>query len=169
MDLIGEHYDLAIRMGTLESDSTLVVRKIGEQHLGLYASPIYLTLHSAPAKPDDLAQHEAVRLQLASGKPISWRLAQGKKSWEGTPSGRISVNALGMIQQLLLDGVGIGVLPDSFVREDVNSGRLVRILPDWELPVVPAWAVMPTRRYLPAKTRAFLAHLEKFLDRVAKD
>ena len=167
VDLIGEHYDLAIRMGTLESDSTLVVRKIGEQHFGLYASPIYLGLHAAPGHPDDLVRHEAVRLQSASGKPIPWRLARGKKTWEGTPAGRITVNALGMIQQLLLDGVGIGALPQSFIKEDVRSGRLVRILPEWEFPVVPAWAVMPTRRYLPAKTRAFLAHLEKFLNKAS--
>jgi len=165
VDLIGEHYDLAIRMGRLESDSTLVVRKIGEQYFGLYASPIYLTLHASPKQPEDLIQHEAVRLQSGSGKPIPWRLAKGKQTWEGTPDGRIMVNALGMIQQLLLDGVGIGALPESFVKEDVRAGRLVRILPDWEFPVVPAWAVMPTRRYLPAKTRAFLAHLEKFLNK----
>jgi DNA-binding transcriptional LysR family regulator len=169
VDLIGEHYDLAIRMGTLESDSTLVVRKIGEQHFGLYASPIYLTLHAAPQQPDDLEQHEAVRLQSASGKPIPWRLARGKKAWEGTPAGRITVNSLGMIQQLMLDGVGIGALPKGFVKEDVRSGRLVRILPEWEFPVVPAWVVMPTRRYLPAKTRTFLAHLETFLNKAQSD
>jgi DNA-binding transcriptional LysR family regulator len=169
VDLIGEHYDLAIRMGTLESDSTLVVRKIGEQHFGLYASPIYLTLKSAPEQPDDLMRHETVRLQPANGKPVSWRLTRGKNTWEGAPGGRISVNALGMIQQLLLDGVGIGALPESFVKEDVCSGRLVRILADWEFPVTPAWAVMPTRRYLPAKSRAFLAHLEKFLSKASGD
>jgi DNA-binding transcriptional LysR family regulator len=165
VDLIGEHYDLAIRMGTLDSDSTLVVRKIGEQGFGLYASPIYLSLHAAPRQPDDLMQHNAVRMLSARGKPISWRLTKGKKIWEGAPPGKITLNSLGMIQQLLLDGVGISVLPESFVREDVRLGRLVRILPDWELPVVPAWAVMPTRRFLPAKTRMFLAHLEAFLNK----
>ena len=163
VDLIGEHYDLAIRMGTLDSDSTLVARKIGEQRFGLYASPIYLSLHAAPQKPDDLLQHQAVRLLTAKGKAIAWHLMRGKQIWEGNPSGRITVNALGMIQQLLLDGVGISMLPESFVAEDVRLGRLVRLLPDWECPVVPAWAVMPTRRYLPAKTRMFLAHLEEFM------
>ncbi|MGB4922723.1 MAG: LysR substrate-binding domain-containing protein, partial [Candidatus Nitrotoga sp.] len=60
---------------------------------------------------------------------------------------------------------GIGALPDRFVAEDVRGKRLVRILPKWCLPAVPAWAVMPMRRYLPAKTRAFLAHLELFMER----
>jgi len=43
--------------------------------------------------------------------------------------------------------------------------RLVRILPAWCLPAIPAWAVTPMRRYLPAKTRAFLAHLEQFIEK----
>ena len=162
VDLIGEHYDLAIRMGSLDSDSTLVARKIGEQRFGLYASPIYLSLHLAPQQPEELLQHEAVRL-LTARKSIPWRLSRGKQTWEGMPSGRITVNSLGMIRQLLLDGIGIGMLPESFASEDVRRERLVRILPDWEFPVVPAWAVMPTRRFLPAKTRMFLAHLEEFM------
>jgi DNA-binding transcriptional LysR family regulator len=49
--------------------------------------------------------------------------------------------------------------------DDVRQGRLLRVLPDWQLPAVPAWAVMPMRRYLPAKTRVFLSHLERFMER----
>jgi DNA-binding transcriptional LysR family regulator len=165
VDLIGEHFDLAIRMGTLDSDSTLVARKIDEQSFGLYASSIYLALRPAPQNPDDLAQHAAVRLMSARGTAMPWKLICGKKVWEGVPPGRLTLNSLDVIQQLMLDGAGIGALPDRFAAEDVRHKRLVRILPEWCLPAVPAWAVMPMRRYLPVKTRAFLAHLEQFLDK----
>jgi DNA-binding transcriptional LysR family regulator len=167
VDLIGEQYDLAIRMGALASDSTLVARKIGEQYFGLYASPIYLSLHPAPRTPDDLLQHRAVRMLSAKGTPVPWRLSCGKKTWEGVPPGRLTVNSLSIIQQLLLDGAGIGLLPSNFAGEAVRQKHLLRILPEWELPVVPAWAVMPTRRYLPTKTRMFLAHIEEFLNKAA--
>jgi DNA-binding transcriptional LysR family regulator len=167
VDLIGEQYDLAIRMGALASDSTLVARKIGEQHWGMYASPIYLSLCTIPRTPDDLLQHRAVRMLSAKGTPIPWRLTRGKKTWEGIPPGRLTLNSLGMIQQLLLDGAGIGLLPTNFVGDQVRQKQLLRILPEWDLPVVPAWAVMPTRRYLPAKTRMFLAHIEEFLSKTA--
>ena len=167
VDLIGERYDLAIRMGTLESDATLVVRKIGEQHFGLYASPIYLSLHTAPQTPGELMQHNTVRMLSAKGTPIPWRLVRGKQTWEAVPPSRLTLNSLGMIQQLLVNGAGIGVLPLNFVKEDVRRQRLVRILAEWQSPVVPAWAVMPTRRYLPSKTRIFLAHLEDFLKKAA--
>lgn len=165
VDLIGERFDLAIRMGTLENDSTLVARKIDEQHLGLYASPIYLSLHPAPKHPDDLHQHIAVRLLSNRGQPIPWKLSRGKAVWEGVPPGRMALNSIGVIQQLLLDGAGIGALPDRFTREDVRLKRLVRVLPEWCLPSVPAWAVIPMRRYLPVKTRVFLDHLEQFMQK----
>lgn len=163
VDLIGERFDMAIRMGALENDATLVARKIDEQGFGLYASPIYLALHAAPAHPHELAHHAAVRLLSARGSPLAWKLLRGKAVWEGVPGGRIALSSPDMIQQLLLDGAGIGALPDRFAAEDVRQKRLLRVLPEWCLPSVPAWAVLPMRRYLPAKTRAFLEHLEKFM------
>jgi DNA-binding transcriptional LysR family regulator len=165
VDLIGERFDLAIRMGALENDSTLVARKIDEQHLGLYASPIYLSIHPAPKHPDDLQRHTAVRMLSNHGQPIPWKLSRGKAVWEGVPPGRMALNSIGVIQQLLLDGAGIGALPNHFAQEDVRLNRLVRILPEWCFPSVTAWAVMPMRRYLPTKTRVFLDHLEQFMQK----
>jgi len=165
VDLIGERFDLAMRMGTLENDATLAVRKIDEHRFSLYASPIYLALHPAPKHPDGLQHHAAVRLLSGRGSAVPWKLMRGKAVWEGVPPGRITLNSPGVIQQLLLDGAGIGALPDRFVTEDVRLKRLVRVLPEWSLPAVPVWAVMPMRRYLPVKTRAFLAHLERFIER----
>ena len=165
VDLIGERFDLAIRMGTLDNDSTLAARKIDEQRFGLYASPIYLALHPAPKHPDDLEHHVAVRLMSGRGIAISWKLLRGKTIWEGAPPGRLTLNSLDIIQQLLCDGAGIGALPDRMATEDVRHKRLIRILPEWCLPAIPVWAITPMRRYLPAKTRAFLAHLEQFIEK----
>ncbi len=163
VDLIGERFDLAIRMGELDNDATLVARKIDEQTFSLYASPIYLGLHPAPQHPDDLMQHVAVRLLSTNGTAVPWKLTRGKEVWENVPPGRLTMNSPNVIQQLLLDGAGIGALPDNFAAEDLRRKRLLRVLPDWSFPVIPAWAVTPMRRYLPAKTRAFLDHIERFL------
>lgn len=163
VDLIGERFDLAIRMGELANDSTLVARKLDEQHLALYASPIYLALHPAPQHPDELQHHTALRMASNLGQPQPWQLLRGKEAWAGIPPGRMTLNSLSVIQQLLLDGAGIGMLPVPFALEDVAHNRLVRVLPSWRFPSVPAWAVMPMRRFLPSKTRAFLNHVEKAL------
>lgn len=165
VDLIGEHFDLAIRMGDLADNATLVARKIDEQHFALYASPIYLALHPEPHHPDDLTHHAAVRLLSDRGSAIPWQLINGNAEWAGVPPGRLTLNSPDMIRQLLLDGAGIGALPCSFATGDVRLKRLIRILPDWSLPAVPAWAVMPMRRYLPTKTRALLEHLERYMQK----
>ena len=165
VDLIAERYDLAIRMGTLANDSSVVARKIDEQRFGLYASPIYLAMHPALKHPDELHRHVTVRLLSARGSAASWKLLRDKEVWEGVPPGRLSVSSPDMVQQLVLNGAGIGALPDRFVRADVQSKRLVRILADWCFPPVPAWAVMPMRRYLPVKTRVFLEHIERHMEK----
>lgn len=165
VDLIGERFDLAIRMGELANDSTLVARKLDVQHLGLYASPIYLALHPAPQHPDDLHQHTSLRMASNQGQALPWKLLRQKEVWEGIPPGRMTLNSISVIQQLLLDGVGIGMLPVTFAEDDVRQNRLVRILPDWSFPSGDAWAVMPMRRFLPSKTRAFLDHLQNALKR----
>ncbi len=163
VDLVGEQFDMVIRMGELGNDATLVARKIDEQVFGLYASPIYLGLHPAPSAPDELMAHHCVRLMSARGAAVPWKLMRGKQVWEAVPPGRLTVNSPGVIQQLLLDGGGIGALPEHFAERDVRSGCLARVLPEWHFPSVPAWAVMPTRRYLPVKTRAFLEHIRNAL------
>ena len=160
VDLIGERFDLAIRMGELANDSTLVARKLDEQQLALYASPIYLALHPAPRHPDELQRHTSLRMASNLGQPQPWKLLRGKDEWVGIPPGRMTLNSISVIQQLLLDGAGIGMLPVPFAEEDVKKNRLVRVLPDWCFPSVTAWAVMPMRRFLPSKTRVFLDHLE---------
>ena len=165
VDLISERYDLAIRMGELSDDNTLIAKKIDEQHFALYASPIYLALHPAPPHPDDLVHHQAVRLLSDQGVAFPWKLMDGKTEWEAVPPGRLTLNSPDMIRQLLLDGAGIGALPCRFAAEDIRLGRLMRVLPEWSLPAVPAWAVMPMRRYLPVKTRTFLTHLERFMEK----
>ena len=164
VDLIGERFDLAIRMGELDDDANLVARKIDEQRFCLYASPIYLALHPAPQHPDDLMQHTSVRMLTTNGTPIPWKLTRGKEVWENVPPGRLGMNSPNVIQQLVLDGAGISTLPDRVAEVDVRLKRLVRVLPEWSLPVVTAWAVMPMRRYLPTKTRAFISHIEQYME-----
>jgi len=163
VDLIGERFDLVIRMGKLADDATLIARKIDEQHFGLYASPAYLERHPAPQQPDDLMQHNCLRLMSSRGTGLAWKLVRGNQSWEQVPPGKMTLNSLWIIQQLAQEGAGIVALPVRFAASGVRSGQLTRILPDWCPPSTPAWALMPTRRYLPAKTRAFLDHIQSAL------
>ena len=162
VDVIGERFDVVVRTGTLPDDATLVARKLSDQSFGLYVSPIYLATRAAPHNPDELALHRSVRLLGSRGAPVAWRLLRGRDVWEGQVPGSLVLNSPNVIRRLVLVGAGIAALPDDYVREDVSAGKLVRVLPDWCLPSVPIWAVMPTRRYLPAKTRVFLELITEY-------
>jgi DNA-binding transcriptional LysR family regulator len=159
VDLVGENFDLALRMGELPDDATLAARRIGVFPAGLYAAPAYVAEHGEPATPDDLARHDALRLLGRSGEASGWTLLRGDERWEGVPPGRTSANSPELLIRLARAGAGIAAVPDYFAAPYVRRGELRRLLPDWCLPAHTAWAVFPGRRLMPAKTRAFLEML----------
>jgi DNA-binding transcriptional LysR family regulator len=160
VDLIGENFDVAIRMGSLPDDASLAARRLALFSTGLYASPGYLQQRGTPAEPEALMQHDALRLLTRSGEPASWTLIKGDSRWEVTPPGRATINSPELLIRLARAGAGITVVNDHFAEPYVRSGELQRVLPDWSVPAVPAWAVFPGRRLMPTRTRVFLDALQ---------
>ncbi len=163
VDLLGESFDLVVRMGDLPDDTLLAARRLAVFPSGLYASPSYLAERGDPASPDDLVQHDALRLLGRNGEPIGWSLMCGGLSWEGVPSGRTAANAPDLLINLACAGAGIAAVPDYFAAPSVRRGELRRVLPNWTMPSHTAWVVFPGRRLMPAKTRAFINMLETAL------
>jgi DNA-binding transcriptional LysR family regulator len=156
VDLIGENFDLALRMGELSEDSTLAAHQIAVFSMGLYAAPTYLKARGRPSEPEALMEHDTLRLLKRTGEPMPWVLSRGEAHWEGTPPGRATANSPEVLAQLARSGVGIAVVADHFAEPYVTRGELVPVLPDWNLPGSPAWAVFPGRRLMPARTRVFI-------------
>ncbi len=163
VDLLGENFDIAVRMGDLPDDALLAARRIAVFSTGLYASPGYLVEHGEPATPEDLMAHDALRLLGRQGEAVPWALTRGKQRWEGVPPGRTTANSPELLIKLAVAGVGIAAVPDYFAVPSVRHGELRRVLPEWSLPSHNAWAVFPGRRLMPAKTRAFIDMLEAAL------
>ena len=156
VDLIGEGYDVAIRLGELPDDALLAARQLTLFANGLYAAPAYLAEHGDPAEPDELLRHQAVRLLGGSGEPMRWTLRRGERVWEGLPPGRVTANSPELLLRLARAGAGIAAVPDYFAQRGLQRGELRRVLPDWCPPPHPAWAVFPGRKLMPARTRAFI-------------
>lgn len=169
VDLLGEQFDVAVRIGDLPDDSLLAARKLADLPNGLYAAPGYLAEHGAPASPDELGRHEAVRLLTSEGGAASWTLVRGEQRWEGMAPGRVCANSPEALIRLAIAGAGIAAVPDVFAVTGVRQGELQRVLPDWHLPSHPAWAVFPGRRLMPAKTRAFITMLQAALADAAQE
>ncbi len=165
VDLLGESFDLAIRVGELRDDATLTAKRIYTVRSGIYASPAYLEKHGAPLEPDELMRHHALHLLSANREATVWILHRDQEKWQGAPAGRVLANSPELLVRLACQGVGIVAAPDDFAHPFVQVGELVRVLPAWCLPPVNVWAVFPGRRLLPAKTRVFMELLEQRLER----
>lgn len=156
VDLLSEGFDLAVRIGDLPSDGLLAARRLSTLAASLYASPTYIEKHGTPGAPEDLLQHQSVRLLGRTGEPVRWTLVKGEQHWEAVPPGRLTANSPETLIRLARAGAGIAAVPDIFAAHDVEHGRLRRLLTDWSVPGQPASAVFPGRKLMPAKARAFV-------------
>jgi DNA-binding transcriptional LysR family regulator len=170
VDLLGEGFDLALRMGDLPDDALLVATKLTVFSHGLYASPDYLANHGDPQTPRrPAAPHGSPAGQRARGRPAldaqrwSARLARPATGADG---GQLARNS-GV--RLACSGMGLAGVPDLIACGEVKAGRLRRVLPTWSFPPTVAWAVTPGRRLLPAKTRAFIEMLQRSLQQAQVD
>ena len=160
VDLIGENFDLALRMGDLPDDASLAARRVASFSIGLYASPGYLKRHGTPSEPEALMEHDALRLLHRSGEAGAWRLTRGEARWEGIPPARVKANSPELLIRLARADAGIAAVTDHFAAPYVSTGELVPVLEDWTLPPADAWAVFPGRRLMPARTRVLLDAIE---------
>ena len=155
-DLIGEHVDVAIRLGVVKGDP-LVVRRIGAVEQVLFAAPGYLDRRGHPMQPTDLVEHECITLAGPQSE-ARWRLLRETESIEVTVRGRFGVNNPGLMAVLAERGMGIAVLAHNLAREGVITGRLVPVLPEWALHKLPVHAVMSSHLQS-ASVRAFVEFL----------
>lgn len=156
VDVIGENFDVAIRVGDLADDATLSARRLATFSGSLYASPAYLARRGMPPEPEALMEHDALRVLTRTGEPARWTLIRGQARWDGVPPGRATINSPDMLMRMALGGAGIAIANDHFAKAYADGGELVRVLADWRVPPVPLWAVFPGRRLMPARTRVFL-------------
>jgi DNA-binding transcriptional LysR family regulator len=158
VDLVAEPFDVAIRMGE-QPDSNLIARQLARLPRYLYASPRYLELSGEPSQPADLARHECLCFPKEGGL---WSLHNAAETVEVAVGGRFVLNSIGMIRRLATLDLGIAVLAEEIVADDLANGRLRRVLPQWQATPVPVYAITETR-LLPAKTQRFIEFLRERL------
>jgi DNA-binding transcriptional LysR family regulator len=158
VDLIADNIDVAIRFGELP-DSSLIAKRIGKNVRYLVASPEYLKGRTAPAKPEDLVDHQCILLNGRNNE-AEWHLVSGRKSVKLHVSGPVSSRDFQSVSAFTYKGHGIGLLPSSYCEEQIRRRALVRLLPEWSSPEIFVHAVYPTRRFVPSKLQSFLDELK---------
>ena len=160
-DLIGEGFDLAIRVGDM-ADSTLKARKIAAAQRYLCASAQYLATAGTPARPEDLEDHNCLIYRAVPGYNV-WRFETGNGTVDVRASGSFSANSGNALVNAARDGRGIVLSPGWLVGPSLATGDLVEILPGVSpSPArVPLYAVHPYRRFVPPKVTALVDFLAR--------
>lgn len=165
-DLIAEQIDIAFRGGALP-DSGYVGRKLlGARTDGMVASPAYIAARGAPATLQELAEHDCVTSPHPSGRAL-WRLAgPGGAEEEVQVGGRFSGNTAQALRKAALAGLGIALLPPTMARLDLEAGRLVPVLPQYQRTGQGLSVLYPSRKHLPLAVSAFIGMVMEKLSAV---
>jgi DNA-binding transcriptional LysR family regulator len=154
VDIVGDGFDLAIRIADLE-DSSLVARRLAANHRLLCAAPGYLARHGAPETIEDLARH-----QLLSHSGAEWRLEGPQGLVQVRIHGPLRTNSSDVVREAVIAGLGIGLRSTWDVGPELKAGRLVQLLPAYTgSRRVAIHAVYPSRRHLELKVRVFVDFL----------
>jgi DNA-binding transcriptional LysR family regulator len=157
IDVIGEGFDAAIRIA-VQPGASFVVQRLCEMPRYLVGSPAYLNKYGRPKHPLHLAQHRCISYSFNRTNEV-WRFRKGKKSASVRPSGPLRVNNGNAMMPALIAGIGLGILPEFFLQDALESGALERLLPDWSIPLGAVYWMTPPEEPLPKRVEVLSAFL----------
>lgn len=158
VDVVAEGYDLVLRIGKLE-DSSIVAKRLAQTHHLLVASPNYLAKYGTPENLNDLEQHHC----LIYENQLSWQFQYEHQVVRFKPRGNIYSNNGYTLVQMAKSGLGIINIPKFLVNDELVSGELVHILPDFHQAPLDINVLYPHRRYLSPKVRAAMAFFAELM------
>ena len=164
VDLLTERIDLAIRLGKLQ-DSTLIAQRLMATKYSVCASPEYISRSQPIIQPRDITQHDCLLFPIA-GFRSHWLFKDNHNKVIKIPvNGRTIIsNAIGL-QQCAIAGMGLALLPHWLINSDLESGRLITVLPSYRVTATDfqtsAWLVYPSRTYIPLKVKVFISFLKE--------
>lgn len=162
VDLIDEGFDFAFRVGQLP-DSSLVARRLGELRLGVFASPEYLNAKGKPQTIAELKQYNCI-VDTVAGFNHRWPMKGGKKHQNINVSGNVLVNNGELARNLAISGLGLALLPQFFVHDQLKKVELEEVLKGQVDSYGAVYAVYPKTRHPSPKVRAFLDHTIAYFD-----
>lgn len=160
-NLLEDQLDVSILIARTLPDSAYVSQKIGVSHCVLVASPDYLAKHPTPAVPADLGEHQCLLLGTVDYARDEWQLKSKAGTATFVPSGpSFSVNDMDAMAVAVREGAGIGLLAGFSAIDDLRSGKLVRVLPEYHTYERNVYAVYTSRQFVDAKITRFIDMLK---------
>ena len=163
VDMVREGFDISVRI-TDKLEGNLVARRIAPCHHVLVASPDYLKRHIAPITPNDLSAHNVITYQYQRS-PWEWEFTRDGVSQRIAVNGAIQMNNSLAIREAVLAGAGISRMPTFIVGDDIKTGRLTQLLPDYRLLELSIYLIFAGRDHLAPKVRSFIDFVAKRFER----
>lgn len=163
VNIVDGSYDLAIRGSNHLEDSSLIARKLTDLPHTVCAAPSYLASRGTPLIPADIVRHQCLSYSL-SDRSGEWIFSKDGDTARIPINSRFAATSSIAVRQAVVEGLGMGLLPNAYIREELADGRIVRILDDWKTPTASIYAIYASRRHIPLKLRVFLDFLAKFLE-----
>ena len=155
VDIVADGFDAGIRVFEDVPRDMIAVRFGVDMRFAAVASPDYLAQHAPPKTPDDLAQHRCIRFRFESGALYRWDLERRGKSASIDVDGPMTLGNLNLMIEAALAGIGIAWIPENQVTEELASGRLVHLLPEWSPSFAGLCLYYPANRHPPTALRLF--------------
>ena len=159
-DLIRGSYDVAIIAMPNLPNSDQVAIDVGRISSVLCAAPAYVAHHGMPDTPRALVRHRCLQLVAPAYPAGEWALTRGADAETVAFEPAMTADVAASLAIAVREGVGIGLLPEFVAADDLRSGALVRVLPDYRADDVGVFLVYPSRRHIDAKTRAWVDFLK---------
>lgn len=157
-DMLRERVDIAVRYGVLR-DSALVARQLHVGPRALAASPAYLARCGTPQHPRDLAQHNCIALYLSGRPQLQWSFTRDGQTLVIKAQGNRRADDGALVRQWAVEGLGVVYKSRLDIQADLDAGRLVALLPDWQCDRLPLHAIVPAREHMPLRVRRLLDEL----------
>lgn len=166
LDLMGDRIDVAVRLGILQ-DSSLIAQRLMRTQYFVCAGRSYIAQHGQPETPQDLENHNCLRFPLP-GFRSQWQFKNDAGKVEVVAvSGRTIISNAIALKECVLASMGISLLPNWLVRDELNSGDLIDLFPTYTVAAnsfdTGAWFVYPSARYMPMKVKVFTNFLIQHL------
>jgi DNA-binding transcriptional LysR family regulator len=157
VDVVAGGFDLALRISNL-ADSSLLAKRLCAVRVLLVAAPSYLDAHGRPTHPKELAAHRAM-FYTNSEERDAWRFSHRRQgAYSIAVPAQLRVNNAEAMTPALLAGLGLALQPEFLVWEELRSGRLESVMPDWSAPPIALHIVTPPNRSRPARVQLLIDH-----------
>ncbi len=162
VDIVADGFDAGIRLLEDVQRDMVAIRLSPDLRFVAVASPKYLTQHAAPDVPQDLQKHRCIRFRFTSGRLYLWEMVKKETSFAVDVDGPMTLGNTNLMIEAALAGIGIAWVPEPQVKDHIEEGRLIHLLPEWSPTLSGLCLYYPANRHPPTAFRLFTQELREW-------